>query len=91
MKTDSRERIPVSNLETIFRLLKDMRSDVDVSNENNSVLLEDGSKQFQVNKDGTVKSETPVKSLHTHNAERLSIGENEIEVHLEDGSYTIKI
>jgi len=91
MKPDSRERIPVSDLETIFRLLKKKKSEFDIRKNHNSVLIEDGFKRFQVNKDGTVKSETPLKSLHTHNAERLSIGENEIEVQLEDGSYTIKI
>ncbi|MEF8833136.1 MAG: hypothetical protein V5A66_06445 [Candidatus Thermoplasmatota archaeon] len=91
MGENSKERIPVSELDEILRVVKEKKTDVQVKEEHDSIKIEKGSKKFEVGKDGTVQGCMPLHSLHTHHADSLEIGEEKIEVHCENGNYVFKI
>ncbi len=91
MGSESKKRVSVSDLDEILRVLKEKKSDLQINKKHNSILIEKGSKNFEVHKDGTVKGSMPLHSFHTHSAKSLDIDEEEIEVHYNGGTYVFKI
>lgn len=91
MGRDSKKHIPVSDLDEILRVLKEKKSDLQIKRKYNSIVIEKESKNFEVHKDGTVKGSMPLHSFHTHSAKSLEIGEKDIEVHYDQGTYVFKI
>lgn len=91
METDSKTRIPVSDLDEILRVLKEKKTDVQINKDYNSIVIEKGLKKFEVNKNGSVKGSMPLHSFYTDRADSLKIEEDEIEVCYEGGNYVFKI
>ncbi len=91
MGKDSKERIPVSELDEILRVVKEKKTDVQIKEEHNSIKIEKGSKKFEVSKDGTVQGSMPLHSFHTHSADSLQVGKEDIVVNYENGNYVFKI
>ncbi len=91
MEKGPKESIPVSDLDEIFRVLKEKRSDVSIRKDSMSIVIEEGSKILQVNKKGIVRGSMPLHSFYTQSAKSIKIGEKDIEVHSEDGEYVFQI
>ena len=91
MEAKSKEHIPVSDLEEIKRVVKEKKKDVEIREDYNSIIIEEGSKKIEINKDGTIQGSMPLHSFHTHKADSLKIEEDDIEIHYDDGVYVFKI
>ncbi len=91
MEAKSKEHIPVSDLEEIKRVVKEKKEDVEIREDYNSIIIEEGSKKIEINKDGTIQGSMPLHSFHTHKADSLKIEEDDIEIHYDDGVYVFKI
>jgi len=91
MEAKSKEHIPFSDLEEIKRVVKEKKKDVEIREDYNSIIIEEGSKKIEINKDGTIQGSMPFHSFHTHKADSLKIEENDIEIHYDDGVYVFKI
>ena len=91
MEVNSKEHIPVSELEEIKRVVNEKKDDVEIREGYNSIIIEKESKKIEINKDGTIQGSMPLHSFHTHKADSLKVGEDDIEIHYNDGVYVFKI
>ncbi|MFP4142912.1 MAG: hypothetical protein ACLFSM_06800 [Thermoplasmata archaeon] len=91
MRSESKEEIPVSDLDKILRVLKEKKKDVEVRKNDRSVIMEKGLKQFEIQRDGTVRCCLPLHSFYTHTAESIEVGEEGIDIHYDNGNYKFKI
>jgi len=91
MEVNSKEHIPVSELEEIKRVVNEKKDDVEIREGYNSIIIEKESKKIEINKDGTIQGSMPLHSFHTHRADSLKIEEDDIEIHYDDGVYVFKI
>ncbi len=91
MEENSKERIPVSQLDEISRVVKEKKTDVQIEENYNSIIITKDSKKIEINKDGTVQGSMPLHSFHTHSADSIEIKEEGLEIHYENGDYLFKI
>ncbi|KXB06877.1 hypothetical protein AKJ52_01380 [candidate division MSBL1 archaeon SCGC-AAA382C18] len=85
------EKFPISEMDSIFQAVKDMESKIEIKKNEDSIKLKKGSKQFEVNRTGEVKGSMPLHSFENHDVDNIEIGDNEIKVNFEKGTYIFKI